>query len=390
MAGLAFKMINSRVALVLPGGGARAAYQAGVLRGISDICSFIESPFQIISGISAGGINGMWLASGAKDFTIATEMMYDNWKNLSVDNVYRTDAATLLSTGAKWIRNLSLGDVFGKSRINYLLDTSPLKKLLKEKIDFESIQENLNSGLLYGISLSATDYHLGSAVTFFAGNSDIKDWKHTLSAGQRESITVDHIMASAALPIFFPMVHINGRDYGDGGVGLKTPLSPAINMGASRLLVIGVQNPRGGLTEKNNEHVSRATLGDVTGSLLNSLFLNSLDADIERLALLNRTVSIFTPEQSKADVDGLRNIPILVIRPSRDLSFVGIKEFAHFPFAVRHLLKGLGVNDRKGWDLLSYLSFDQVYAAALLDLGYADALDKKNEIIKFFKPTDSH
>ncbi len=373
------------IALTLPGGGARAAYQAGVLRGISDICSFEESPFQIISGISAGAINGMWLASGATDFTMATEMMYDNWKNLTVEDVYKTDAATLISTGAKWLRNLSLGDVFGKSRINYMLDTSPLRKLLTERIDFNLIQKNLDNKLIYGLALSTTDYHLGCGVTFFTGNKAIPEWRHTLSRGVREALTVDHIMASAALPIFFPMVHIHGRDYGDGGVGLKTPLSPAINMGASRILVIGVQNPRGGTTEKDSVVTERATLGDVAGTLLNSVFLNSLDADIERLELINRTVSILTPEQIRQDVDHLRKIQVLTIRPSRDLSFIGIKEFENFPFTVRHLLKGLGVNNRKGWDLLSYLSFDQEYAKALLALGHADAFNRKDEIIQFFK-----
>lgn len=377
-------MTTPKIALTLPGGGARAAYQTGVLHGISHICSFKKNPFQIISGISAGAINGMWLAA-SEDFASATALMCDYWKDLSVEDVYKTDPATLITTGAKWLRNLSLGDLFGKSRINYLLDTSPLKKLLTEKIDFTKIQNNLDSGDLYGLSVSATDYHLSSGATFFTGHSEIKEWNQTLSRGQRDSLTIDHIMASAALPILFPMVHIHDRDYGDGGVGLKTPLSPAIRMGASRILVIGVQNPGGIYTEKENKPIEPSTLGDVTGALLNSLFLNSLDADIARLELLNRTVSILTPEQIQKDVDRLRHIPTLVIRPSRDLSLIGMKEFAHFPFAIKHLLKGLGVDNRKGWDLLSYIAFDRIYAKALIDLGYNDAMTRKSDILNFFK-----
>ncbi|MBC7457841.1 MAG: patatin-like phospholipase family protein [Bdellovibrionaceae bacterium] len=377
-------MTKPKIALTLPGGGARAAYQAGVLNGIAKVCKFKKNPFQIISGISAGAINGMWLAA-ADDFGAATAEMCNHWEKLSVDDVYKTDSSTLLMTGAKWLRNLSLGDLFGKSRINYLLDTSPLKKLLAEKIDFKKIQENLDSGELYGLAVSTTDYHLASGTTFFSGDAEIKEWKRTLSCGKRDALTVDHIMASAALPIFFPMVHLHDRDYGDGGIGLKTPLSPAIRMGASRILVIGVQNPGGANSEKETKPIERSTLGDVTGALLNSIFLNSLDTDIARLELLNRTVSILTPEQIKNDVDALRSIPTLVIRPSRDLSLVGLKEFAHFPFAIRHLLRGLGVDNKKGWDLLSYLSFDRVYAAALIELGYNDALEKKKEIKEFFQ-----
>ena len=377
-------MIREKIALTLPGGGARAAYQAGVLRGISDICKFKESPFQIVSGISAGAINGMWLAAESADFSAATSKMVESWKELSVNDVYRTDAATLVKTGLKWMRNLSLGDVFGKSRITYLLDTAPLRELLSKKIDFKKIQENLEAGLLQGLSLSATDYHLGSGITFFSGERHLKPWKHTLSRGVRTELTIDHVMASAAIPIFFPMVHIDGRDYGDGCIGLKTPLSPAIHMGANRILIIGVQNPRGGETEKDLKMIQRATLGDVAGELLNSLFLTSLDQDLERVELINRTVAIFTPEQIRTDPDKLRKIPTLLIRPSRDLSCVGEKEFGSFPFAIRYLLKGLGVNNQKGWDLLSYLSFDRVYTAALLDLGYQDALAKKSEILEFF------
>lgn len=380
-------MRSARIALTLPGGGARAAYQAGVLRAISDICKFKENPFEIISGISAGGINGMWLAAGAKDFAQSTEMMWDSWKKLEVSDVFKTDALTLFQTGSTWLRNLSLGEWFGKSHVTYLLDTSPLKDLLKEKINFKAIQENLDSGLLYALALSATDYHVGNAVTFFAGNAAIEPWERTLAAGVRDVLTIEHVMASAAIPIFFPPVTIGHRDYGDGGVGLKTPLAPAIHLGATKMLVIGVQNPPGTDSEKDTSGRHRATLGDVAGALLNSLFLNSLDADVARLQKLNRTVAVLTPEQIEKDVDRLRSVPLLVIRPSRDLSCLGVKEFAHFPFTIRHLLRGLGVSNRKGWDLLSYLAFDKVYSHALLELGYSDALHLKPEILHFFKET---
>ena|SRR5665213_3525112 len=386
---LAYPFVKSlamqRIALTLPGGGARAAYQAGVLRAVSDICKIKKSPFQIISGVSAGGINAMWMAAGATDFESATSDMWDDWKALDVGDVFKTDALTLLSTGSKWLRNLSLGEWFGKSDVNYLLDTDPLEQMLKQKIRFDAIEENLKSGLLFGVSLSATDYSLSSGVTFFDGDESIKPWERTLNIGVRDKLTLNHVMASAAIPIFFPPVKIGNRDYGDGGIGLKTPLSPAIHMGCARMMVIGVQNPPYIQPEKDTPGRHRATLGDISGTLLNSLFLSSLDTDVARLEKTNRTVSFFTPAQLKKDPDGLRKIELLVIRPSRDLSLIGAKEFAHFPFTIRHVLKGLGVTDQKGWDLLSYLAFDKVYSKALLELGYSDALHRKKEIIQFFK-----
>jgi NTE family protein len=372
-----------RIALTLPGGGARAAYQAGVLRAISDICQFRESPFKIISGISAGAINGMWLASQTHDFEQSTAMMWDTWKELRVSDVYKTDAVTLAKTGATWLKNLSLGEWFGNTKgTNYLLDTSPLKQTLKDKINFQNINDNLERGLIYGLSLSATDYSTGAGVTYFTGDKAIQDWKHTLSIGRRDKLTVDHVLASAAIPIFFPPISIGGKDHGDGGIGLKTPLSPAIHMGATKLLVIGVQNPRAVDEPDSDQAPQRATLGDISGTLLNSLFLNSLDLDVDRLQKINHNTSL---GKSYTTETGLRNIPLLLIRPSRDLSCVGAKEFSHFPFTIRYLLKGLGVSNEKGWDLLSYLAFDQVYSAALLELGYNDALQIKDKIIDFFK-----
>jgi NTE family protein len=376
-------MSMKRIALTLPGGGARAAYQAGVLRAIADICKFKQSPFSIISGVSAGGINGMWMAAGAEDFVKAANLMCADWKDLAVSDVYKTDAMTLVTTGVEWARNLSFGGLFRKSSVTYLLDTSPLRKLLKDKIDFNKINANLDNGLIQGLSLTATDYQTNTATTFFTGSEEIKPWKHLLSTGVRDRLSVEHIMASAALPILFPPITIGERDYGDGGIGLKTPMSPAIHMGATKILIIGVQNPTGAESEKDTAGRHRATLGDVSGTLLNSLFLSSLDADIDRLKKINHTVSLFKSEQLLKD-SGLRNIPILAIRPSRDLSRLGVSEFAHFPFTIRHLLKGLGITDQKGWDLLSYIAFDRVFTKALLDLGYSDGMDAKADVETFF------
>lgn len=373
-----------RIAVTLPGGGARSAYQAGVLRAIAEITSLQTNPFKIISGISAGAINGMWLAAEADHFQQATIDMWEGWKNLTVNDIYKTDPLTLFRTGTKLIGDLSLGG-FGSNHINYLLNTMPLAHLLKHKINFRDTRKNIENGLIYGLSLTATDYQMSKAVSFFDGNMSIKPWTKTLSSGQREKLTIKHLLASCAIPIFFSPIAIAGRDYGDGGLGLKSPLSPAIHMGASRILVIGVQNPKTVISEKRETKNRHVTLGDIAGSLLNSLFLNSLDADIARFERINRTVSMFSSQQLKKEVDKLRKIPLLVIRPSRDLSDVGVKQFSEFPYTIRHLLKGLGITSQRGWDLLSYLAFDKTYSEALLNLGYEDAMRMKEEILNWME-----
>ncbi len=374
-----------KVGLTLSGGGARGAYQAGVLRAIYDLCKFKKNPFPVISGVSAGSINGLSLAAEAEDFNLSTQLLWETWKHLSVDKIFKTDATTLLKTGSTWLVDLSLGDWFRTPKMTHLLDTSPLKHLLTNKINISWIDKNLKSGLLHAVGLSATDYHTGKGVTFFNGNNSIQNWDRDSGIGQRTILKIDHIMASTAIPIFFPPIRVDGSDYGDGGVGLRSPLSPAIHMGADRLLVIGLEHPLAMQPSKSVERRDPVTLGDIAGTLLNSMFLNSMDADFARMTQTNKVLSVLTPGQLHTDESYLRQVPSLFIRPSRDLGEIDCDHFKQFPFALRHLLKGFGVTDRKGWDLLSYLAFDKTYAEALLNLGYQDGINSKKDILEFFE-----
>ena len=377
----------AKIGLTLTGGGARGAYQAGVLRAIQHICQFQKCPFQIISGISAGSINGMTLAAGADNFDAATKLLWDTWTSLSVDDVFKTDTLTLLKTGTSWLRDLSLGAWFGKKGVTHLLDTSPLYAFLNKNINMGNIDVHVRSGLLSGVALSATDYRTGRSVTFFDGDPSIQPWTRTSGFGRRAQLTTAHIMASTAIPIFFPPIRIDDADYGDGGIGLKAPVSPSIHLGADKILIIGLDHkaPQEALGKIATQ--APVSLGDIAGTLLNSLFLNSLDSDLSRLNQTNRTLSFLTPEQIDATQDHLRKVPTLLIEPSIDLGEIDVDQYKQFPFTVRHLLNGLGVTSTKGWDLLSYLAFDSVYSSELLKRGYNDALAQREHIIEFFKPS---
>lgn len=378
-------MAKQFIGLTLSGGGARGAYQAGVLRAIFDICQFKESPFQIISGVSAGSINGMALAAAAADFNTSTQLLWETWLDLSVHKIFKTDIASMARIALSWLTNLSFGEWIATRKMTYLLDSTPLKELLKAKIDMGAIGAHLQSGLLHGVALSATDYRSGKCVTFFDGAPDIQNWERNSGIGKRTLLEIDHIMASTAIPIFFPPVRIDRSDYGDGGIGQSSPLSPAIHLGADRIMVIGLEHPPG---HKEGESITSSdpiTLGDIAGTLLNSLFLKALDSDVMRLNQTNKLLSAFSSDQLKSGEFHLRPLPALFIRPSQDLGKIDRDQFARFPYPLRHLLKGLGITDFRAWDLLSYLAFERDYVGALLELGYNDGLAAKDDIIEFFK-----
>jgi NTE family protein len=374
--------------LVLTGGGARAAYQVGVLRGIAEIKKFDRFPFPIVTGVSAGAINGVALASWADDdFGVATEKLWALWERLHVNQVFKTDPVSLFGIGSRWIRDLSLGGFLGAQRASYLLDTEPLRELLEKTIRFDKIDAHLAQDRLHGLAVSATNYMSGTAVSFFDGHPSIETWQRSTRIALRERLTLDHVMASSAIPVFFPPVRVSGSFYGDGCIRLSAPISPAIHMGADRILAIGIRyyRPRA-LTVDLNRTVydERISLVNVVGVLLNAVFLDSLESDHERMERINRAVLALSEEQRAAHPDKLRHIPVVVVKPSVDLGSLASEQFDRFPLALRHLLRGLGASVDSGWDLLSYLAFDAAYTRRLLELGRADALSMREELLRFF------
>jgi len=377
----------SHVGLVLTGGGARAVYQVGAISALAEILGPGPIPFDVLSGISAGALNGVALAIGADDFRGAAERLRATWGSLTPDRVYRTGALRLASIGSRWLRDLSAGGLVGKSGINYLLDPEPLRKLVSSEIPIGRMRRHLRAGRVRGVAVSATNYHTGSGVTFFEGAADLEPWTRSTRIGVRARITIDHIMASAAIPVFFPPVPIAGSFYGDGCVRMHYPMSPAIHLGADRIVAVSqrwLRPPSETAERQANAKTRSMPISEIAGVLLNAVFLDSLDSDLERLERVNRTLALIPREKLKnGDVD-VRPIPALVLRPSQDLGKLAGDEYTRFPSMLRYLLKGIGASGHAGEDLLSYLAFEPIYLKRVMELGYADTLQRRQEIQEFF------
>jgi NTE family protein len=370
--------------LVLTGGGARAAYQVGVLRALSEIAPGGALPFDILAGISAGAINTIALATYAENFQEAAKRLSATWAGLTPDRVFRTGTLRLASIGSRWLRDLSAGGLVGKSGINYLLDSAPLRDLIASEIPLGRMRRHLRAGRLRGVAVSATNYHTGSGVTFFEGAADIEPWTRSTRIGVRGRITVEHVMASAAIPVFFAPVAIGGTFYGDGCVRMVYPMSPAIHMGAERVVAVSVRHlhtPTETAQREVREKADSMPLSEIAGVLLNAVFLDSVDSDLERLTRVNRTLELVPRE--KLENLGMRPIPALVLRPSEDLGKLAADEYVRFPRMLRYLLKGIGASGHAGEDLLSYLAFEPTYVRRVMELGYDDTMARKHEVAEF-------
>ena len=375
-----------KTGLVLTGGGARAAYQAGVLRGIAEILPpQAHPPFSILTGISAGAINGTFCASRIDDFKKCTQTLWDFWATLNTHQVFKSGSISLGRTGMRLLLQLGLGGFLKRANANHLLDFSPLGRLIRERIDFEAIRSHICSGRLHGVAVSATHYRSGTAVTFFEGAEGIPAWQRTSRLGLRSELQPEHVLASAAIPVFVEPVAVAGGFYGDGGIRLTAPLSPAIHLGAERVLAIGIRYRRSDSETLNlcqSPVPNSPTLADIAGVMLNAAFLDSLETDLERMRRINQTLEQLPTERLLQYP--LRPIPVLSILPSRDLGDLAAERMSAFPPTIRHLLGGIGAQGKKGWDLVSYLAFDSAYSVPLLEMGYEDAMSRRNEILQFF------
>jgi NTE family protein len=340
-------------------------------------------PFGTVCGMSAGGLNAAFLGAWRGDFDEASRRLRELWLELSPERVFRTDGVRMLRIGGRWMRDLSAGGFFQRSRINFLLDATPLRDFLHERLPLADLRRNISSGAIRGFAVTATSYATNVAVTYFDGAEDIQPWVRATRVGVRTQIRLDHVMASASIPIFFPPVRIQGAWYGDGSVRMTAPLSPAIHMGAERLLVIGVRRWREPDELTPVRRPARADVlapSQIAGTLLNAVFLETIEADVERLEMVNALVDRVPP----AERGKLRVIPTLVLRPSRDLGQLAGDQYRRFPRFLRYLLSGIGAKAETGSDLLSYLAFEPVYVGRLLELGYEDTLARRREVEEFF------
>ena len=364
--------------LVLSGGGARAAYQVGVLHHLAERCP--ELRFPILTGVSSGAINATYLAAHRGSLAEATAHLRAAWNGLSLDQVFHTDVFSLTTTAARWVVALGSAGTPVVSNVRGLVDTAPLGTFLSRAIDLAGIEENLAASRLRALALTATSYATGEAVTFVQGQPGVPTWRRAMRRGVRAQITIDHLMASSAIPLVFPAVRIDGDYYGDGALRQTAPLSPAIHLGADRLLAIAV--------EQSPAQTPSADVGGdyppparVIGLLFHSIFLDRLDADVERLERINALIDALPP--GRTPPDGLRKVECRVIRPSRNVGRMAAQVAHHLPRAVRLLLRGVGAHRTENAGLVSYLMFEQPFLNQLMGLGYEDAAAQWPALARF-------
>jgi NTE family protein len=373
---------GGKAALVLSGGGARAAYQVGVLQAIRELLpDAITNPFPIICGTSAGGVNAGSLACNADNFTNAVDDLLEVWRNFDPGHVYRADFPGVIANSGRWLFGFFFG-AFLKSRRISLLDNRPLFALLRRRLDFTRIEANIASGALHAISITCSGYTSGQSCSFFEGHPDLDGWKRFQRVGIKSRIGAEHLMASAAIPFLFPAYKVNREFFGDGSMRQVAPVSPALHLGADRVLVIGTAKIRSEAPERTRSDVY-PSLAQVAGHVMNSIFLDSLAVDIERMERINRTISVTPPEKLRDLGLTLHHVDVMVITPSEPLDAIALKHIRNLPPAVRFLLRSLGAMRRGGANLASYLLFEEGYCRELIQLGYNDTLNRRDEVEAF-------
>jgi len=367
-----------RVGVILTGGGARGAYQAGALLAVSVITRElgIAHPFPILSGVSAGAINAAYLAAHADRPIESVRSLAALWENLTSDQIYKTGPIALSKIGLRWlVELLSGGSVVKKA--HSLLDTEPLRQLLEREIPFEKIGTNLAQEHIESLAITALNYANGVNYNFYQTKRPVEPWEKIRRIAQKGTITVDHVMASSAIPIFFPPAKVNNNYFGDGSLRNYAPMSPPIHLGAERLLVIAVRRPK---VDEAEEEVKAPTIGRITSVLLNAVMLDAVDIDCERLSRINNTLNYI---RSDAKVP-LRQIEVCMLHPSEDIAEIALEEAEQMPRTLRYLLRGLGT-PKEDAGLLSYLLFEPGYTRRLSALGYRDTLKRKDEIVRFYQ-----
>ena len=375
----------ARLGLVLSGGGARAAYQVGVLKAVAELLPRdAPLPFKVISGTSAGGIIAAIVASHAAHFRCGVVSLERFWRNFHVDQVFRADSTSMLRAGLRWLLALVSGGAL-VSPPRSVFDNAPLRETLELHVNFARIRQHLASGYLDALAINASAYHTALSVAFYAAAHEQAPWVHSWRHGRPAELGLDHLMAGAAVPFLFPAVCIDGEYYGDGAMRQLAPLSPAINLGADRLLVVGVRAPEaipraptaaGEAIPRSHALTARPpSFGQIFGFMLDTLFMDGLQSDLERLERDNLLIGA-----AGAAVGPLRRIEVLTITPRTDFGPIAQQHTDEVPRALRVLMRTMGAADASGRTLLSYLLFTGGFARDLIALGYDDAMAKRAEL----------
>ena len=377
-----------KTGLVLPGGGARGAFQVGGLKAIAELLPpQAANPFPVLSGTSAGAINSVVLASRARRLCLAVEALEGVWANFRCEQVYRTDPWTMLKSSLHWLTAIvSAGWIAGTPRS--LLDNAPLRALLSRKVRFPRIQASIDEGHLHAVAVTAAGYSSARSATFFQAHPSVRAWSRTRRIGVRQALHLDHLMASIAVPMIFPPVLLGGEFFGDGAMRQATPLSPAIHLGADRILVIGVRNEVVDAVLDPAESRDFPSFAQIAGYMLDTLFLDGLYADLERMTRINQLIDSVPPGERTGALTRMRPIDTMVVVPSRDLREIAHRHRRAMPLAVRMLLRGIRGESTNESRLLSFLLFEQEYTRELIELGYADAMRIKDELRDFVSGAD--
>jgi NTE family protein len=371
---------DSKNALVLTGGGARAAYQVGVL---SAIAKFVPRnhgiPFPIICGTSAGAINTTALACYASCFHLGVKKLEWVWKNINTSRIYHSDSMRVFSHLSKGMLASFQADYANKSPRS-LLNSAPLRDMLNMVIDFKRIDANILRGYLSAVSITASSYSNGDSISFYQSDESISPWFRAKRRGEPCQINSEHLMASAAIPLVFPSIKIRQEHYGDGSIHQLSPLSPAIHLGGENLFIVGVEQPKEPIHSKeNNPHPP--TAATVAGHLLDSVFSDTLQSDIERLERINETIKLI-PEDVRKNKEGLKPISSFLINPSHDFNAMAVDYFSDLPLSIRLLLRSVGISNDSESSIVSYLLFEKNYCRQLIKLGFEDTMEQETAIRK--------
>ncbi|ESP90514.1 MULTISPECIES: patatin-like phospholipase family protein [Pseudoalteromonas] len=373
------KIGKPHIALLLTGGGARAAYQVGVLKAIAlSLPRSAPLPFKIINGTSAGAINSTGLACYSSNMHLAIRKIEWIWKNFHTNMVYKS---TLLGAFGHLFNNVMRS--FQADYLNHppasLLDNTPLRVLLEEVLDLARIDRNIQRGFIDALSVTVSSYSSGKSVAFFQ-SKEAKPWQRAKREGIQTQLNIDHLMASSAIPMVFPSVRVKHNYYGDGSIHQLSPLSPSIHLGASKIFIIGVEQPKVQQPLGYEPHFPGMSV--VAGHLLDSIFSDTLQSDLERLERVNRTLSLLPARDKHKE---LKRVDTLIVNPSHNFNELAIDFYDDLPIAVKLLLRTIGVKKHSQSSLTSYLLFEKSYTQELINIGYQDGLERLDEIKAFLE-----